>query len=126
MRFFRQKGPDRAACMNPLFVSPEQPGANVCRTRFSANDLAEETCSAAVDPAFPMLATALDMIEMQSRLQSSIAATSNSEELAELRAIRVTRWKPSRRCVIEYDVQVSTAAGPSRSLTLVAKVHARK
>jgi aminoglycoside phosphotransferase (APT) family kinase protein len=39
-----------------------------------------------------------------------------------VRAIRVTRYKPERRCVIEYDVEVERPGSPPEQVTLIGKV----
>jgi hypothetical protein len=43
-----------------------------------------------------------------------------------VRAIRVTRYKPSRRCVIDYDVDVERRDLAAESVTLIGKVRARR
>src|SRR5439155_1465900 len=42
-----------------------------------------------------------------------------------LRAIRTVRYKPGRRCLIEYDLEVTRRDGPPEAITLVAKALAR-
>ncbi|HEX2729068.1 MAG TPA: aminoglycoside phosphotransferase family protein [Rubrobacteraceae bacterium] len=66
------------------------------------------------DEAMPSLAAALEPAEAQRRL-SGVLGTST------LREIRVTRYKPERRCVIEYDVEMERH-GPPETLTLIGKV----
>src|SRR5262249_13128205 len=41
-------------------------------------------------------------------------------------AIRVTRHKPGRRCLIEYDVEVDRPDTPKAILTLIGKIRARR
>ena len=70
------------------------------------------------DPAMRFIAPALDSSYMQARLRS--LAVPLGPEFA-LSAIRVTRWKPGRRCLIEYDL-----AGPNGDAhTLMGKVRAK-
>jgi glycosyltransferase involved in cell wall biosynthesis len=73
------------------------------------------------DLALPFLSRALDPTEFRAEL----AGTSQSiiDEPAEVRSIHVLRYKPSRRCLIEYHLQ---STGPdSRPFTLLGKVSAR-
>src|SRR2546423_15302775 len=84
---------------------------------------------AAADPAMPWLTSALDPVEAMTRLQS--ACTRFVDEATELCAIRVTRHKPGRRCVVEYDFE-SKRDSPSRTpgqrqakFTLLGKVRAK-
>lgn len=74
------------------------------------------------DRALPTLALALDPVEVDRRFRQEIASGLRHE--FELRAIRVTRYKPARRCVIEYDLDVDDGAW-DRRITWLGKVHAR-
>ena len=70
------------------------------------------------DPKLTFLAGALDPAEAEHRLGTLLG-----ERIA-VRAIRVVRHKPGRRCLIEYDIeQPGDPAGP---FTLIGKVHARR
>jgi len=73
----------------------------------------------ATDPAMPFMARALDPAHMQPRLRSLRGVGSD----VELRAIRVTRWKPGRRCLVEYDLSGGSINAACR--TLVGKVRAK-
>src|SRR5207245_10137095 len=44
----------------------------------------------------------------------------------QLRTIRVTRYKPGRRCVIEYEVGVERPDGSPEAVVLVGKVMAHR
>src|SRR5688572_12278256 len=63
-----------------------------------------DTFGVANDSKMPFLAKALNPVEVQRRFDG------------ELRAIRAVRYKPQRRCLIEYDVD---------DITLVGKVRAK-
>lgn len=69
---------------------------------------------AQTDPAMPFMEQAMDRDWMQRRLRSIAGAD------IELQSIRVARWKPGRRCVLEYDVD-----GATGSWTLVGKARAK-
>src|SRR3989442_5791341 len=84
---------------------------------------------AATDPAMPWLRVALDPVEAMMRFQSACPRFVDTD--VELCAIRVTRHKPGRRCVVEYDLQ-SKRALPSHApgqgqpkFTLLGKIRAK-
>jgi hypothetical protein len=62
---------------------------------------------------------------MQRRLEPFLAPIADESGPLVLRAIRVTRHKPGRRCLIEYDLEPRHAASPSQPLTFVGKVRAK-
>lgn len=67
------------------------------------------------DGAMPSLAAALDPEEARRRIAGILGTI-------RLREIRVTRYKPGRRCVIEYDVEVERPNAPPETFTLIGKV----
>ncbi len=71
------------------------------------------------DPAMPFMRLALDREYMERQFRRLLGA----EAASTLGAIRVVRWKPGRRSVIEYDVG-GTGAGNDRR-TLIGKVRAK-
>lgn len=73
----------------------------------------------AADSTMPFIALALDPRYMQVRLRA-LAEAATTE--VELRAIRVVRWKPGRRCLIEYDL---AGANGSACRTVIGKVRAK-
>jgi Ser/Thr protein kinase RdoA (MazF antagonist) len=68
----------------------------------------------------PFLARALDPLEVHHQLQHYCPRLTNHQ--IHLCAIRVTRYKPARRCLIEYDLEVQQ---PLQKITLVGKVRSR-
>ncbi len=86
----------------------------------------EDPFDARSDPALPTLALALDPQEARRELKKRLSRLSSPDVSLRLRAIRVTRHKPGRRCVIEYDL------GPkgdhySRSVTtVIGKIRAKR
>jgi hypothetical protein len=71
------------------------------------------------DPKMPFLAGALNPVEAQRRLGGLPSLTGQ----VHLRAIRMVRHKPGRRCLIEYDVERRGA--PFETIVLVGKARAR-
>lgn len=78
----------------------------------------------AADPQMPSLALALDPVEVQRQFLSRLPRLAVPRDRVHLRAIRVTRHKPGRRCVIEYDVEVERPELPPEPVTLIGKVRA--
>jgi hypothetical protein len=70
------------------------------------------------DPEMLSLAAALDPIEAQRQL----GHLSGDRGAVHLMAIRVKRYKPGRRCVIEYDVEIQEPDAPRKEVTLLGKV----
>ncbi len=79
----------------------------------------------AADEQMPSLALALDPEIAGRKLKRGLPRASGERELS-LRAIRITRYKPGRRCVIEYDVEMPSSDGGAEAFTLIGKVRARR
>jgi glycosyltransferase involved in cell wall biosynthesis len=73
------------------------------------------------DFALPFLARALDPIQFQTELARSLAHT--IDEPVDVQSIQVLKYKPGRRCLIEYHLK--PASPHSKPLTLLGKVNAR-
>lgn len=72
------------------------------------------------DPELPTLEAALDPRRAGRGLRRALETFAGGSR-AELRAIRVVRYKPRRRCLVEYDVEIAFAGGPE-TVTLLGKV----
>jgi aminoglycoside phosphotransferase (APT) family kinase protein len=70
----------------------------------------------------PFLARALDPREVQQQLQHCCPGLTSENQQIHLCAIRVTRYKPGRRCLIEYDLKTEQS---DDLVTLVGKVRSR-
>ena len=80
------------------------------------NLLAHDPFGVAADPRMPRLGRALDPAEVE-RVLGRLAGWEGSA----VRAIRAVRYKPGRRCLIEYDIELPS----SELVSLVAKARAR-
>lgn len=78
---------------------------------------------AATDSEMPSLALAVDPCVMERKLRR-LPRLSGEHGFVQLRAIRVTRHKPGRRCLIEYDVDVAQPGAAPEPITLIGKVRA--
>jgi hypothetical protein len=74
------------------------------------------------DPAMSSLAAALDPAEVRRRFRGRLRRVTGENGLPRLRTIRVTRYKPGRRCVIEYDLEVERPDAAPEMVTLIGKV----
>lgn len=89
--------------------------------------LVSDPWQATWDASLPTVRQAIDPGEVQARLNEACVELVAARGRMKLCAIRVTRHKPGRRCVIEYDVRFPAARGPveSRGMTLLGKVRAK-
>jgi hypothetical protein len=81
--------------------------------------------NAVEDPQLPSLRVALDPEMARHEFKRRLSRLSGDGKLR-LRAVRVTRHKPGRRCVVEYDVEVDRPDVPKETLTLIGKTRARR
>jgi len=75
------------------------------------------------DAALPRSALALDPRHAERELGR---LEHFRESTVVLRAIHVTRHKPGKRCVVEYDIEVATRDGARERVTLVGKMRAAR
>ena len=80
---------------------------------------------ARADPGLPLLARALDPVVVERHFHAQGTGPVGGAARLTLRAIRVVRHKLGRRCLIEYDLEVTRRDGPPELVTLVAKARAR-
>lgn len=78
------------------------------------------------DVAMPTLGAALDPVIVEAQFTRKLKQFIGPEGRLTLRRIEVTRHKPGRRCVIEYDVRVARPAREPEQATLIGKVRARR
>lgn len=78
------------------------------------------------DPAMPTLALALDPAEVKRQFAARLPRLAGVRSRVALHAIRVTRYKPQCRCVIEYDIEVAGEDCATEAATLIGKVRARR
>jgi hypothetical protein len=84
---------------------------------------ARDPFNAADDPALPTVRLAVDPNEAQRHLgRRRLPRLTGPEGSAWVRGIRVTRHKPGRRCVIEYEVEVERPGAPTELVTLIGKI----
>jgi tRNA A-37 threonylcarbamoyl transferase component Bud32 len=79
---------------------------------------------AATDSEMPTLALALDPAMVKEKFKRGFPRLTTMG-FVKLKGIRVTRYKPNRRCVVEYDVRVEDGSA-RRKLILIGKVRARR
>lgn len=74
------------------------------------------------DPAMSFLAAALDTCRAGEELATALALPPGG---LQLRSAQLRRYKPGRRCLIEYQGSISKPSGNTRSFTWLGKVRAR-
>lgn len=82
--------------------------------------------NAAADPALPTLAAALDFEIACNEFKRRLPRLSGEAGRLKLKAIRVVRHKPGKRCVVEYDLSVKRPGQLREKFTLIGKVRARR
>lgn len=78
------------------------------------------------DLELPSLALALDPVEARAEFKRRLPRLSGANGKLRLKAIRVIRHKPGRRCVIEYDLRVQRSDLPPETITLIGKTRVRR
>jgi len=81
---------------------------------------------AADDAALPTVALALDPARVAKEFKRGLLRLTGENGLVKLKAIRVLRHKPGRRCVIEYDVRIERPNQKREKALLVGKIRARR
>ena len=82
--------------------------------------------AAASDRELPTVALALDPGEVSAEFKRGLPRLAGEQGKVKVKSITVTRHKPGRRCVIEYDVRVERPDAPRRKARLVGKIRARR
>jgi hypothetical protein len=86
----------------------------------------EDPFGVRADSAMPSLAAALDPGEAERQLQRRLPRLTGEGGSLRLEAIRVRRYKPARRCMIEYDVAVERPDAPAAPATVIGKVRVHR
>jgi aminoglycoside phosphotransferase (APT) family kinase protein len=76
----------------------------------------------AADPEMSSLRLAIDPVAVQRHFGRHLPRLAGQHGFVHVRAFRVTRYKPGRRCVIEYDVVAERPGYPPERLTLIGKI----
>jgi phosphotransferase family enzyme len=80
--------------------------------------------SPTADPAMPFLRRALDPLEAGPEIQNALARHLKAQPLR-LAAVRLCRYKPQRRCLIEYELVTNGAGAANSAITLLGKARAK-
>lgn len=82
--------------------------------------------NAMYDPALPTLGLALDPVEARHQLKHHLPRLAGETAKFRVKAIHVVKHKPSKRCVVEYELRVQSPGLPARTEMLFAKVRAKR
>ncbi|MFQ5598088.1 MAG: phosphotransferase family protein [Nitrospiria bacterium] len=77
------------------------------------------------DPKMSTLPLALNPEEVRRQFQERLQAWMGNQTSFSLRTIRVIRYKPGRRCLIEYDLDRMITSQQKERLTLIGKIKSR-
>ncbi|KCZ73408.1 phosphotransferase family protein [Candidatus Methanoperedens nitroreducens] len=75
------------------------------------------------DPKMPFLAKAINPAEARDKLEQYLLHPACGNHNVYLHAIRVIRYKPARRCMIEYDLEICSPQ--PEKVTVIGKVQAQ-
>jgi hypothetical protein len=78
------------------------------------------------DPALPTLPLALDPGRVKEEFKRGLPRLAGESGVMTLKAIRVLRHKPGRRCVIEYDIRIERPGQEREKSLLIGKIRARR
>ncbi len=81
---------------------------------------------AAKDAEMPSLVPALDPEEVQRQFDERLGHLSGEGAGLSLRGIRVARYKPGKRCMVEYDLDIERPDTPTEEISLLGKVRVRR
>jgi aminoglycoside phosphotransferase (APT) family kinase protein len=101
------------------------PASGSQATKAFAGALVSDPFGAADDAAMPFLRRALDPTEFLHRLRESLEERGFPRGHVVLRAVRVTRHKLGRRCLVEYDLTCRRPDASEEFVTLVGKARAK-
>ena len=86
----------------------------------------DDPFNAITDSEMPTLVVALDPAKAKPEFKRRLPRLSGENGQLRLKAIRVIRHKPGRRCVVEYDVKVQGPDVVSKTITIIGKARARR
>ena len=86
----------------------------------------EDSFGAAADPALPTVALALDRTTACAAFKRGLPRLAGPRGIVRVKGIKVTRHKPGKRAVIEYEVRVDREGGEREWVTLIGKIRARR
>jgi len=90
------------------------------------NSKVSDPYGAAKDKDLSSLVAALDLERAKSEFKRRLPRLSGNTGKLRLKRIRVVRYKPGRRAVVEYDVKVRRLGQEDEKVTLIGKVRARR
>lgn len=82
--------------------------------------------NAADDPALPTLRLALQSDEAKRQLKHHLPRLVREHAKLRVKAIRIVKHKPSKRCVVEYELRLQSPGLPAQTETLIGKVRAKR
>lgn len=84
-----------------------------------------DTFGAAKDPKLPFLSRSLNPQVAERCLSEMLFPITDEECNLHLRSIKVVRYKPGRRCMVEYEVELRDSHNKNQIITLLGKTRAK-
>ncbi|MBA3482577.1 MAG: aminoglycoside phosphotransferase family protein [Pirellulales bacterium] len=78
------------------------------------------------DPALPALSLAVDPAVVEREFKRGLPLLAGPVGVVRVKTIRIIRYRPGRRCLIEYDVRVEQPGTKRQKRTLVGKMRVRQ
>src|SRR5262245_12194302 len=78
------------------------------------------------DAAMPTLSLALDPLLVRQEFKRRLPRLAGRDGTVKVKRIRVVRYRPGRRCLIEYDVRVERPGASREKHTILGKVRRRQ
>lgn len=82
--------------------------------------------NATADPALPTVAAALDPETVKAAFKRGLPRLAGADGQVIVKSIQVTRHKPGKRAVLEYDVRVERDGARAGKAILIGKIRARR
>jgi Phosphotransferase enzyme family len=80
----------------------------------------------AADPALATLPLALDSDIVENEFKRGLPLLAGPKGFVRVKRVRVLRYKPGKRCLVEYDVRVERPGEKRRKRKLIGKIRARR
>lgn len=78
------------------------------------------------DPELPTLGAALDPVTALAALRDRLSSLPGAAGALRLRSIRVAAYKPRRRCLVEYELDVARRDGSIATMVVLGKIRANR
>jgi glycosyltransferase involved in cell wall biosynthesis len=100
--------------------------SEILASRSPSKVFVSDRFNALADPELPSLRLALEPVEAKRQLKRRLQSLAGPGSSFRLKAIRVVRHKPGRRCVIEYEARLERPGMAGETVTMIGKTRVRR